>query len=102
MVRALRVLKARVVIPIHAFGPTTLAAFVGQMGEEFEIPNAESPSLMLSVGDLPSKPTILVMPEAGPQLVWQWARATGVLAPALEIRRVMEGQILEGKVWGQP
>lgn len=66
MVRTLEVLKARLVIPMHAFGPYTLARFVERMGEKFEVMTVETSTITLSVAELPRKPTILVMPEQGP------------------------------------
>jgi L-ascorbate metabolism protein UlaG (beta-lactamase superfamily) len=66
MVRTLKALKARLIIPMHAFGPFTLANFVQRMGDEFDVREIDTPIVTLSVIDLPAKPTILVMPESGP------------------------------------
>ena len=63
MARVLKLLKARLVIPMHAFGPTTLAAFVRTMGAEFAVEYSEGSSVVVSTSLLPKSPTILVMPE---------------------------------------
>ncbi len=63
MARVLKLLKARLVIPMHAFGPSTLAAFVRTMGAEFAVDYSEGSSVVVSTVMLPKSPTILVMPE---------------------------------------
>ncbi|MGD9785754.1 MAG: MBL fold metallo-hydrolase [Hyphomicrobiaceae bacterium] len=66
MVRTLQVLKARLIIPMHAFGPYTLAQFVKRMGEQFDVQNSDISTVTLSVAELPTRQTILVIPESGP------------------------------------
>lgn len=66
MVRTLQVLKARLIIPMHAFGPYTLAQFVQRVGEQFDVQNVDTATVALSVAELPTRPTILVIPESGP------------------------------------
>ena len=62
MVNVLRDLKARLVIPMHYFGPATLARFIENARESFEIETAASPVVMLSADMLPAKPKLLVLP----------------------------------------
>lgn len=71
MVRTLKVLKARLVIPMHAFSQLTLARFIERMGEQFEVSNIDTPTLVLSVADLPARPTILVVPPSSPALSFE-------------------------------
>ncbi len=66
MMRTLKVLKAHLVIAMHAFGPFTLARFVERMGEEFEVTTVDTSTVTLSVANLPASPTIMVIPESGP------------------------------------
>ncbi len=63
MARVLKLLKARLVIPMHAFGVTTLASFVKTMGASFAVDYSEGSTVVVSTGTLPKSPTILVMPE---------------------------------------
>ena len=62
MLDVLKTLKARVVIPMHYFGPATLARFIGTMGREFELETSSSPERIFSVDELPQKPMLLVLP----------------------------------------
>jgi L-ascorbate metabolism protein UlaG (beta-lactamase superfamily) len=62
MLNVLKQLKARIVIPMHYFGPTTLARFIDKARSEFDIETATSPVLVLSAKDLPAKPKLVVLP----------------------------------------
>jgi L-ascorbate metabolism protein UlaG (beta-lactamase superfamily) len=62
MVNVLRDLKARLVIPMHYFGPATLARFIENASASFEIETAASPVVMISADTLPAKPKLLVLP----------------------------------------
>jgi L-ascorbate metabolism protein UlaG (beta-lactamase superfamily) len=62
MMNVLRDLKARLVIPMHYFGPTTLARFVDNARGMFEVETSVSPSIVLSAESLPAKPKLLVLP----------------------------------------
>jgi L-ascorbate metabolism protein UlaG (beta-lactamase superfamily) len=70
MVKTLKVLKARLIIPMHAFGPSSLAAFLQRMGTEFALHYTEKSSVAVSADRLPSAPTIMVMPEASIGFSW--------------------------------
>jgi len=62
MLEVLKSLKARIVIPMHYFGPTTLNRLIGTMGEAFELEVSSSPERIISVNDLPKRPILLVLP----------------------------------------
>lgn len=57
-----KTIKARIVIPMHYFGPTTLNRFIGTMGQEFELEVSTSPERIVSVNTLPDSPKLLVLP----------------------------------------
>ena len=69
MVKTLKVLRARIVIPMHAFGPSTLQAFLDRMQEDFTIDRRDSSTVVLSAATLPKTPTVLVLPEGSN---WSW------------------------------
>ena len=62
MLEVLKDLKARIVIPMHYFGPATLARFIGNVGEEFELQTLTEPTVVLSAASLPDRPKLMVMP----------------------------------------
>jgi L-ascorbate metabolism protein UlaG (beta-lactamase superfamily) len=62
MFEVLKDLKARLVIPMHYFGPDTLARFIDRAREDYEVTFAESPVLVVSPETLPAKPRIVVLP----------------------------------------
>jgi L-ascorbate metabolism protein UlaG (beta-lactamase superfamily) len=62
MLEVLKTLKARIVIPMHYFGPATLARFIGTMGGSFELEFSSSPERIISSADLPERPKLLVLP----------------------------------------
>jgi hypothetical protein len=54
-------LKARLVLPMHIFGQSTLQRFLEKLGEEFEIETSNSPSVAVSAQSLPPQPKVLVL-----------------------------------------
>ncbi len=54
-------LRAPLTIPMHMFGPSTLARFLDLAREKFEISTAGSNSVEIGRPSLPQKPTILVL-----------------------------------------
>ncbi|HSG94894.1 MAG TPA: MBL fold metallo-hydrolase [Afifellaceae bacterium] len=62
MINVLKLLKARLIIPMHYFGPDTLARFLNGMREDFEVEISVSPVLVVSVLTLPKSPKVLVLP----------------------------------------
>ncbi len=69
MAKVLRVLKARVVIPMHAFGQISIDLFVQRMGADYAVVQSQSSTLVTSAAKLPRQRTIHIMPE---QLVWSY------------------------------
>ena len=62
MIDTLKTLRARLVIPMHAFGPSTMNSFLEGMRDEFEIVVSEKSSIILSNDTLPEKPTVMALP----------------------------------------
>jgi L-ascorbate metabolism protein UlaG (beta-lactamase superfamily) len=62
MLEVMRTIKARIVIPMHYFGPTTLNRFIGTMGKDFELEVSTTPDRIVSVDTLPDSPKLLVLP----------------------------------------
>ncbi|SFQ95150.1 MBL fold metallo-hydrolase [Poseidonocella sedimentorum] len=64
MIRILKRLKSSVVIPMHWFGRGTLDVFLAGMADEFDVAFEEGNSLMVSLRDLPDRPTVRVLSPA--------------------------------------
>ena len=62
MVEVLHALKAPLTIPMHYFGVYTLNRFLDRMKQEWDIETGETPSLVLSKANLPTKPKVMVLP----------------------------------------
>jgi L-ascorbate metabolism protein UlaG (beta-lactamase superfamily) len=62
MINVLKLLRTRLVIPMHYFGASTLMRFLNGMGEAFEVEIKSSPDLIVSEATLPSAPKIVVLP----------------------------------------
>jgi L-ascorbate metabolism protein UlaG (beta-lactamase superfamily) len=62
MMEVLRTIKARIVIPMHYFGPTTLNRFIATVSQEFELETSTSPETIVSAATLPDTPKLLVLP----------------------------------------
>jgi L-ascorbate metabolism protein UlaG (beta-lactamase superfamily) len=62
MMAVLKQIKAPVIIPMHIFGPDTLAAFLAEARNSFKVSYLDSRSLTLSTKTLPTKATVMVMP----------------------------------------
>ena len=62
MINVLKLLKARLIIPMHYFGSQTLATFLDGMRDEFEVEISISPVVVVSVLTLPKSPKVLVLP----------------------------------------
>ena len=61
VIRVMERLRARVVIPMHWFGRSTLEAFLTGMSESFAIERRNDTSLVLSLATLPDRPTVMVL-----------------------------------------
>lgn len=64
MVEVLQLLKARLILPMHAFGPNTLARFLQRLGENFVVETSPSPSITVSTASLPPQPMVMVLPPS--------------------------------------
>ena len=62
MMEVLAALKAQLIIPMHYFNPFTLARFVNRARQQWDVEQAEIPSLVLSKSTLPTSPKVLVLP----------------------------------------
>lgn len=61
VIRVMERLRARVVIPMHWFGRTTLDAFLVGMSDSFDVVRTGDTSLVMSLADLPDRPTVMVL-----------------------------------------
>lgn len=61
MVEVLQTLKSRIVLPMHAFGPTSMKRFVEGMQPEFEFRVHDGDTLTVSLETLPAKPTVVLL-----------------------------------------
>lgn len=62
MLDVLRTLKARIVIPMHYFGPTTLNRFIATVSREYELETSTTPERIFSAATLPNAAKLLVLP----------------------------------------
>ncbi len=62
MIEVLKTLRARLVIPMHYFGPSTLSRFLAGMEKEMEVEVRKDPTLIVSAATLPTVPKIVVLP----------------------------------------
>jgi len=66
--RIMKRLKSSVVIPMHWFGRRVLDRFLADMSDAFDIRRTGGSSLEVSLRDLPSRPTVIVLePEYLPE-----------------------------------
>jgi len=66
MIAVLKTLKARLVLPMHAFGQSSLTRFLVGMKGTFQIVVHEDRTITVSLDTLPSRPTVLVLPTRFP------------------------------------
>jgi L-ascorbate metabolism protein UlaG (beta-lactamase superfamily) len=62
MMEVLTALKAPLIIPMHFFSQYTLARFVDRARQQWEVEQAEIPSIVLSKTTLPAGPKVVVLP----------------------------------------
>jgi L-ascorbate metabolism protein UlaG (beta-lactamase superfamily) len=62
MMEVLRTLQARLIIPMHYFGPGTLSRFLDAAGRHFAVERQDSPVTIVSKATLPARPTVRVLP----------------------------------------
>lgn len=61
MIEVLKTLKARVVLPMHAFGTHSMEQFLEGMKDEFAIRLNNGPTVDLSYDTLPGEPTVMLL-----------------------------------------
>ena len=61
MIEVLQLLKARLVIPMHMFGPAALQAFLRRLDDAFEIETSTSATVTVSAATLSAQPKVLVL-----------------------------------------
>jgi L-ascorbate metabolism protein UlaG (beta-lactamase superfamily) len=62
MVETLKVVKARLILPMHYFGAATLNRFLLRLGKDFEVELSRLPEVTVSTKTLPPSPKVLVLP----------------------------------------
>lgn len=62
MIEVLTALKAPLMIPMHYFSSYTLERFLARARTHWAVQSAEVPTVVVSKGTLPVKPTVLVLP----------------------------------------
>ena len=62
MLEVLKLLKARLILPMHYFGEVTLARFMSKMDESFDVDISQTASITVSAATLPARPKVLVLP----------------------------------------
>jgi len=62
MMEVLTALKAQIIIPMHFFGQYTLDRFLDRARAQWDVQQAEVPSLVVSKTTLPANPKVLVLP----------------------------------------
>ena len=68
MIRVLKRLKSSIVIPMHWFGSATLERFLLEMSDEFRVERDIGNEIEVSLRNLPSDPTIMLLrPEVLPR-----------------------------------
>ncbi len=64
--KMIKVLKARLVLPMHSFGQYSMTEFLDGMKDEFEIVVNDDRTITVSLDTLPSRPTVMVLPTRFP------------------------------------
>ncbi len=62
MIEVLEMLGARLMIPMHFFGQSTLNRFLDKLGQSYEVKRSVENHVTVSRATLPSRPTVLVLP----------------------------------------
>jgi hypothetical protein len=60
MIEVLKRLKARIVLPMHAFSGSSLQYFLNGMSDEFAVERIGATTLTVSLQTMPSRPTVMV------------------------------------------
>jgi L-ascorbate metabolism protein UlaG (beta-lactamase superfamily) len=62
MVEVLKLLKARLILPMHYFGHATLSRFLSYLDESFDVDISKTATITVSVATLPANPKVLALP----------------------------------------
>jgi hypothetical protein len=62
MLEVLKLLKARLILPMHYFGQATLSRFLAKLDESFNVEMSKVRSITVSAASLPAQPKVLVLP----------------------------------------
>ncbi|MFN0262556.1 MBL fold metallo-hydrolase [Tepidamorphus sp. 3E244] len=62
MIGVLQDLRASIVLPMHFFGSYTLERFVEGMKDGFRVEYSDTPTITVSLRDLPDTPAVIVLP----------------------------------------
>jgi L-ascorbate metabolism protein UlaG (beta-lactamase superfamily) len=62
VVETLKTLRARLILPMHYFGPYTLNRFLDRIRSDFPVETATEPTIVVSQPTLPREPKVLVLP----------------------------------------
>ena len=62
MVETLKVLRARLILPMHYFTTSNLSRFLQKLDESFDIELSPVPEIKVSVDTLPGSPKVVVLP----------------------------------------
>ena len=57
----LQKVRASIVLPMHAFGPSTLNRFLGEIGKTYQIEYVKSDRFTVSLNSLPERPVVKVL-----------------------------------------
>ena len=64
MIEVLKTLKARIVLPMHAFGGYSMQRFLTGMSDAFAVTVHDGPTLDVSFQTLPGEPTVMFLPNS--------------------------------------
>jgi L-ascorbate metabolism protein UlaG (beta-lactamase superfamily) len=62
VVETLKTLRARLILPMHYFNPSTLNRFLERIRTDFPVEMAKEPTIVVSQRTLPGEPKVLVLP----------------------------------------
>jgi len=62
MIEVLQAIEPRLIIPMHNFGPGTLARFVEKIRAIYPVDSSDTASIVLARAKLPREPRMLVLP----------------------------------------
>jgi L-ascorbate metabolism protein UlaG (beta-lactamase superfamily) len=62
VVETLKTLRARLILPMHYFNPSTLNRFLERIRTDFPVETAKEPTIVVSQRTLPGEPKVLVLP----------------------------------------